>query len=196
MPCLFSSQPSGLCEYDATPTLLERIRSGTYNIPCRITPILPLKITPIAKGVPHHYLWCLSDHVASLFCPEPLCFLIIHFNIIIYLAPPVLVVTHRIFSWSMWTLSCSMWDLFPWSGVEPGPPALGVQSLSHWTTREVPGQHCFGTACGSSSLICRIFGICSTFPALSVCHDYCVWDWKFVGKENVASAVLEYLYIP
>ena len=35
-------------------------------------------------------------------------------------------------------LSCSMWDLAPWPGIEPGPPALGAQSLSHWTTREVP----------------------------------------------------------
>ena len=34
-------------------------------------------------------------------------------------------------------LSCSMWDLVPWPGTEPGPPALGVWSLSHWTTREV-----------------------------------------------------------
>ena len=24
--------------------------------------------------------------------------------------------------------------------MEPGPPALGAQSLSHWTTREVPRQ--------------------------------------------------------
>ena len=35
-------------------------------------------------------------------------------------------------------LSCSMWDLVPWSGIKPRPPALGVQSLSPWTTREVP----------------------------------------------------------
>ena len=34
--------------------------------------------------------------------------------------------------------SCGMWDLVPWPGIEPGPPALGAQSLSHWTTREVP----------------------------------------------------------
>ena len=34
--------------------------------------------------------------------------------------------------------SCSMWDLVPWPGIEPWPPALGVQSLSHWTTGEVP----------------------------------------------------------
>ena len=35
------------------------------------------------------------------------------------------------------SLSCSMWDLVPWPGIEPGAPALRVWSLSHWTTREV-----------------------------------------------------------
>ena len=35
-------------------------------------------------------------------------------------------------------LSCGMWDLVPWSGIKPGRPALEVQSLSHWTPREVP----------------------------------------------------------
>ena len=35
---------------------------------------------------------------------------------------------------SMRTLSCSIWDLVPWPGIEPGPPALGTWSLSHWTT--------------------------------------------------------------
>ena len=35
-----------------------------------------------------------------------------------------------------------MWDLVPRPGIEPGPPALGAQSLSHWTTKEVP-QHFF-----------------------------------------------------
>ena len=34
-------------------------------------------------------------------------------------------------------LSCCMWDLAPCPGIEPRPPALGVQSLSHWTTREI-----------------------------------------------------------
>ena len=29
------------------------------------------------------------------------------------------------------------WDLVPWPGIEPRPPALGTQSLGHWTTREV-----------------------------------------------------------
>ena len=35
-------------------------------------------------------------------------------------------------------LSCSMWDLVSWPGIEPGPPALGAQCLNHWASREVP----------------------------------------------------------
>ena len=38
----------------------------------------------------------------------------------------------------LWILSCGMWDLLPWRGIEPGPPGLGVWILSHWTTRELP----------------------------------------------------------
>ena len=43
----------------------------------------------------------------------------------------------------MWDLfffffGCSMWDLDPWPRNKPRPPALGTQSLSQWTTREVP----------------------------------------------------------
>ena len=34
--------------------------------------------------------------------------------------------------------SYGMWDLVPWPGIEPGTPALGAGTLSHWTTREVP----------------------------------------------------------
>ena len=50
----------------------------------------------------------------------------------------VLTVTCRIFSCYKQTLSCGMWDLVPWPGMEPGPHQLGAWSLSHWTTREVP----------------------------------------------------------
>ena len=45
------------------------------------------------------------------------------------------------FSCDIWTLSCSMRDLVPWSGIELRPPALRAWSLSHWTTREVPGAN-------------------------------------------------------
>ena len=34
--------------------------------------------------------------------------------------------------------SCGVCDIVPWPGVIPGPPALGLWSLSHWTTGEVP----------------------------------------------------------
>ena len=34
--------------------------------------------------------------------------------------------------------SGGMWDLVPWLGVEPGPPALGAWSFGPWTTRKVP----------------------------------------------------------
>ena len=50
--------------------------------------------------------------------------------------------------WGMWDLSyptrdgtglpCGMWDLVPWPGIQPRPPSLGAQSLSHWTTRKAP----------------------------------------------------------
>ena len=43
----------------------------------------------------------------------------------------LLVVTRRIFD-----VPCSVWDLVPWPRIEPRPPALGAQSLNHWTTRE------------------------------------------------------------
>ena len=31
-----------------------------------------------------------------------------------------------------------LWFLIPWSGTEPGSPTMRTESLSHWTTREVP----------------------------------------------------------
>ena len=33
-----------------------------------------------------------------------------------------------------------MWDLVARPRIEAGPPALGAQSLSYWTTREVLGR--------------------------------------------------------
>ena len=51
----------------------------------------------------------------------------------------LLTAAHRTFSWIRWTLSCGLWDLVPQQGIEPSLPVLGVWSLSHWTTREVPG---------------------------------------------------------
>ena len=46
----------------------------------------------------------------------------------------VLVVVCAIFSCGMQTFSCGMCDLVPRPRIEPGPLALGMQSLNHWTT--------------------------------------------------------------
>ena len=35
------------------------------------------------------------------------------------------------------SFSCGIWELGPWPGIDIRPPALGVWSLSHWTSREV-----------------------------------------------------------
>ena len=35
-------------------------------------------------------------------------------------------------------VAACMWDLVPWPGIKPGPPALGAWSLTHWTSREAP----------------------------------------------------------
>ena len=50
----------------------------------------------------------------------------------------VLVEACRLFSCSVPSLSCAMWDLVPRPGIKPRPLAVGAQSLSCWTTREAP----------------------------------------------------------
>ena len=81
---------------------------------------------------------CLTNLLCCLLL-EPLaptsCFI---FCLVIYLATPGLSCDMQDLSCNMSTLSCSMWDLVPWPGIKPRAPALGAQSLSHWTTREVP----------------------------------------------------------
>ena len=61
-------------------------------------------------------------------------FIYIYFYLFIWLFR-VLIVACRIFSCLIWTLRFGLWNLVSWPGIEPGPPALGARSLSHWTTR-------------------------------------------------------------
>ena len=62
-------------------------------------------------------------------------------NIFIYLVAPGLSCGTQDLGSSLphtQSFSCSMWALVPWQGMESGPPELRAQSLSHWTTWEVP----------------------------------------------------------
>ena len=43
-----------------------------------------------------------------------------------------------LFIWLHQILVVACWSLVPPLRLEPGPCALGVRCLSHWTTREVP----------------------------------------------------------
>ena len=64
-----------------------------------------------------------------------------------HLGSSIFTVACGIFSCSLWALTCSIWDLVPWLGINPGPTALGVQSLSHWTIREIPAVSSFEWQC-------------------------------------------------
>ena len=52
-------------------------------------------------------------------------------------------------------LACGTRNLVPWPGIKPSAPALWVWSLSHWTTREVPGFF----VC--SAMLCSMQDLCS-----------------------------------
>ena len=54
--------------------------------------------------------------------------------------------------------SCGMWDQFPAQGSNPRPPALGMQSLSHWTTREVLEDifNCHHQGGRGATAMCRV----------------------------------------
>ena len=59
-------------------------------------------------------------------------------------------------------LSCGMWDLVPWLEIQPGAPALGAQSLSHWITLEVP---IWGGSERAFSKKCHLTGFCEVLVA-------------------------------
>ena len=72
----------------------------------------------------------VSNFFFLIFIKIKKCFIWLHW---------VLVAACEILSCGMLTLGCSTWALFPLTGSNLGPlPALGVWSLSHWTTRQVP----------------------------------------------------------
>ena len=45
--------------------------------------------------------------------------------------------------WIFFLVAACMQGQVPPPGIKPWPPALGAQSLTHWTTREVPKVSCF-----------------------------------------------------
>ena len=85
-----------------------------------------------------------------------------------------LVAACGIFSCVMQTLRSSAWDLVPWPGTEPRAPALGAQSLSHWTSKEVPWRLSFkpffplSSSPSSTGCLC-VLRVCSCSAILTLC---------------------------
>ena len=80
------------------------------------------------------------------------------------------------------TLCCTLRDLVPRPGIDPGPPALGAWHRSHWTTREVPRLDFWAVrslGCGRDVLVGVHFpGSC--FPSTRgerAAHSRCVCRW-------------------
>ena len=67
-------------------------------------------------------------------------------------------------------VAACMWDLVPRPGMEPRPPALGAQSLTHWTTREDPvvllDSRMIGTIIKVYYFILSTFMDVRSFPSL------------------------------
>ena len=81
-------------------------------------------------SVHHHWKNSYSD---------PLPFFKVFIYLFIWLHQ-ILVVSHLLLSCRQvgsLVVAC-MWDLVPWPGIEPRPPALGAWNLNHCATREVP----------------------------------------------------------
>ena len=106
------------------------------------------------------------------------------------------------FIWLHWVFSCGVWHLVPWPGIEPGAPALGAWSLSHWITREVPGLICEwfddkeGGQRGRKSMAlvhsqaglesCPSFPIACVQPHLKQAH-WTFWASFLEGRTSVGS---------
>ena len=73
-----------------------------------------------------------------------------------------------------------MWDLVSWPGNELGPPALGMQSLSHWTTREVLAHALFSPLMYLHSTI--IFCLVNSYTSLKALLNDPHTPWNICGR--------------
>ena len=86
-----------------------------------------------------------------------------------------------IFSCGMWTLGWSMWDLVPWPGIEPRPPALGECGVlatgpPEESLRAFKSPQCVGCL--------RSVG-CSGFPPLSEqLIEFRIWNFNINDSQT------------
>ena len=89
-------------------------------------------------------------------------------------------------SFDMQTLSCSMWDIVPWTWIEPRLPALGAVEFSYWTIREVPHKYL------NTSMWQKLFGASATSMkitgAFAPIGNLCDRKTIYVGNNNATAA--------
>ena len=81
------------------------------------------------------------------------------------------------------TLGCGTWDLILWLGIESRPHAMGTQTLSHWTTMEVPEP--WGILGG------RVFQATGPVPAKALRQKKhgCLASWRITMEEGDLSGL-------
>ena len=72
-------------------------------------------------------------------------------------------------SLAMSGLSCNMWDLVPWPGMDPRPATMGVLSLSHRITWDVPKHYFWVHLWGCLRKISNVSSRWSKADCLSHC---------------------------
>jgi len=82
--------------------------------------------------------------------------------------------------------SSGMLDVVSWPGIKPGPPALEMQSLSHWNLREVAQPKILYCCCccwvaKSCPALCDPMDCKLLCPSLSpaVCSNSCPLSWWY-----------------
>ena len=92
-----------------------------------------------------------------------------------------------IVSCGMQIISCGMWNLVPWPGIESGPPALGAWSLSHWNTKGVPQKSFLVGHFFLSQRMYKYLAIFLFWMARSILIRNCIVVKKFHPYELIKS---------
>ena len=88
----------------------------------------------LQRAWPHPHFWPLDLERRQFFLSKYLLFIDCAGSWLQHMGSLVAACEHLTNTWGMW-------DLVPWPGMEPRPPALGAWGLSHWTTKEVPRRN-------------------------------------------------------
>ena len=120
-------------------------KANTVNSFLKIHPYTKVHILIYVSNdfdIADHQSWGIFYILASLDvlyagCPMSRIVWLLPSFLLIYSICYLFVWLHQVLT-GLWSLNFSMWHLVPPPGIEPNPPVLRAQGLSHWTTMDVP----------------------------------------------------------